>query len=88
MEKFTVYANTVGQYIGKIDKNEKEIYEGDIVRVYDEDELFVIEWDTDTARFVMSSETMAVDFNSYYGYQIEVVGNVYDNADLLGGGRK
>ena len=83
IEKFTVYANTVGQYIGKTDKNKKEIYEGDIVRLYDEDELFIVEWDADTARFVMSSETMTVDFDSYYGYQVEVVGNVHDNADLL-----
>ncbi len=48
-----------------------------------EDEYFVVEWDGDTARFVMNSETLTVDFDNYWGYQVEVIGNVYENADLL-----
>lgn len=71
------------QYIVVDDKNGKEIYEGDIVLIDGEDEYFVVEWDSDTARFVMNSETLTVDFDNYWGYQIEVVGNVYENADLL-----
>lgn len=31
----------------------------------------------------MNSETLTVDFDNYWGYQVEVVGNVYENADLL-----
>lgn len=48
-----------------------------------EDEYFVVEWDGDTARFVMNSETLTVDFDNYWGYQVEVIGNVHENADLL-----
>lgn len=81
-EKRVVYADTVGQYIGVPNKNGKEIYEKDIVLIDGEDEYFVVEWDNDTARFVMNSETLTVDFDNYWGYQVEIVGNVYENADL------
>lgn len=80
---YEVDPETVGQYIGVPDKNGKEIYEKDIVLIDGEDEYFVVEWDNDTARFVMNSENLIVDFDNYWGYQVEVVGNVYENADLL-----
>lgn len=81
--EFLVDKDTVGQYIGVDDKNGKEIYEKDIVLIDREDEYFVVEWDGDTARFVMNSETLTVDFDSYWGHQVEVIGNVYENSDLL-----
>lgn len=78
-----VKTDTVGQYMGVDDKNGKEICEKDIVLIDGEDEYFVVEWDGDTARFVMNSETLTVDFDNYWGYQVEVIGNVHENADLL-----
>ena len=71
------------QYIGVDDKNGKEIYEKDVVLIDGEDEYFVVEWDSDTARFVMNSKTLTVDFDNYWGNQVEVIGNMYENADLL-----
>lgn len=80
---YEIDKDTVGQYIGVKDKNKKEIYEKDIVLIDGKDEYFVIEWDNDTARFVMTSETLVVDFDNYWNYQTEVIGNIFDNSELI-----
>lgn len=61
----------------------KEFWENDIVKLPDEDDYFKCEWDEDAARFVLNGDGLTVDFDNYYGYECEVVGNIFDNADLL-----
>lgn len=78
-----VYEETVGQYIGVDDKNRKEIYEKDIARVDGKQELFVVMWVPDTARFGLQSKDELLYFEFGIGSRIEVIGNVYENADLL-----
>lgn len=85
IEKFTVYADTVGQYTGVDDKNETKIFEADIVYISDSDERGIIKWDEDTARFIISMEGIDADFDNYWGKDLEVIGNIYDNPDLCEG---
>lgn len=80
--------DTICQYTGLDDKNGRKIFEGDIIVIEDEDDdgIFVVKWDTDTARFVMDADGWTADFDSYNGYDCEVIGNIFDNPELVGEG--
>lgn len=76
--------DTLCQYTGLTDKNGKKIWENDIVEIASEDGYFLCEWDDDTARYNLNGDGLTVDFDNYWSYEVEIVGNVFDNADLLG----
>ena len=67
---------TVGQYTGKTDMYGVKIFEGDRVR-YDDDEIAEIEWDEQTARFILSCDGVIYDFDNFRGDELEVIGNIY-----------
>ena len=35
------------------------------------------------AKFIITYSTFTVDFDNVYGEELEIVGNVYDNAELI-----
>ena len=82
-EMYEIDPDTICQYTGLTDKNGQKIWENDILELQDEDGYFTCEWEEDTARFVMNGDEIIVDFDNYWGYQVEVIGNVFDNAELL-----
>jgi len=76
-------SDTICQYTGLTDKNDKKIWENDIVELPDEEGYFTCEWEEDAARFVMNGDGLTVDFDNYWSYQTEVAGNIFDNPELL-----
>ena len=79
-----VAANTVGQYTGLTDKNGKKIFDGDIVK-YKEENGEIVYHDQE-AMFVVCFDTWFTDFDHLYGKDVEIVGNIHDNPELLEGG--
>lgn len=80
---YEVIPETVGQYTELPDKNGRPIFEGNIIRDTETSEVGKICFDTDTARFVIEFEKMIVDFSDYNNGDIEVIGNIYDNPELI-----
>ncbi len=79
----------VMQYIGLKDSNKNEIYEGDIVKIEDyfgEDIIGRVIYDEATAGYVFHKGNernyfqMTLDLEDYVHY---VIGNIYENKDLL-----
>ncbi len=76
---------TVCQYTGKTDRNDRKIFENDICKlIADDDELYQIQWDEDTARYVLIQfGSIMVDFDFLSADDIEVIGNIFDNPELM-----
>ena len=71
------------QCTGLKDMTGRLIYEGDVVALND-DEIAVISWSDVIARFVIENEDVQADFDNFYPYELEIVGNIYENPQLLG----
>lgn len=82
-EAYEVIPNTVGQYIGKSDCDGTKIFEGDIV-YYDFASIYaVIGYDPECPRFTIKTKDVLIDFYKFVSDDVKVVGNIFDNPELL-----
>ena len=80
-----VDCETVCAFTEQYDEFKRPIYEGDIVDIHGEDGYWVVEWDVNTSAYVLANELdcVQVTFDNYYGYEMEIIGNVFDDKYLL-----
>lgn len=89
--EFLVDENTICQYTGLTDKNGKKIFEGDILRHADETILKTV-WNDRKYGFAaqcVKGSALLKDCKwglwEFESDEVEVIGNVFDNPELLGG---
>ena len=75
-----VTPKTVGQYTGLDDMNGRRIFEGDIVLLNGNDEPYRVVFDEGCFQIC---NDICYNMDSFYSDEIEVIGNVYDNPELI-----
>lgn len=95
--------STIGQYTGLKDKNGKQIFEGDMIKPFDDEvDKMVVEFHNGQFLLCLYGERgymaeygweeegnygcFEAEPLSSYGDDIEVIGNIHDNPELLKGG--
>ncbi|MEE3451640.1 MAG: YopX family protein [Acutalibacteraceae bacterium] len=88
-----IFPETVGRYTGLTDKNGTRIFEGDIIKQVIPHNLvqpfiFTVNWCEECAMFVLpciTNDAFESDFTVMRSDEIEVIGNIHDNPELLKG---
>ena len=78
------------EYIGICDKNGKEIYRNDIIKLKKLDKnpiIALIDWSREYLSYVLITEDVAHVFENLGDYldeyDLEIIGNIYENSNLL-----
>lgn len=82
LEGKEVDPETVGQYIGKRDKNGTKIFEGDILGRND-GRNFQVRWSPFFTKFEMRPIEDGTQVSKVVWGNCEIIGNIYDNPELM-----
>ena len=102
LQEFDVIPETIGQYTGLTDKNGTKIFEGDMIKPFDDEiDKMVVEFHLGQFLLCLYGERgymaeygweesgnygcFEAEPLSSYGDDIEVIGNIHDNPELLRG---
>ena len=86
-EVIRVDDETVGQYTGLTDKNGKKIFDDDIVKDI-VGGIYKVVYDTEYMRFAFEQDSIKWGLEGFDSVMdFEVIGNIYDNPELLGGAK-
>lgn len=95
LNKWPVYTDTLGQYAGIPDKNGKKIFDGDIFLVQGMEAwvngLYIVEFSEANHCWWLRNPNpygRSFSFSDLNGFHLDgmVIGNIYDNPELLKGG--
>lgn len=76
--------STLCQYTGLTDKNGNMIWENDVVK---DNVIFgTVIWEEKNARFMINDVHDGLQEYSDWWHEVEVIGNIFDNPELLEGG--
>lgn len=73
--------NTVGQYTGLTDKNGERVFDGDIIKTGSA--VSYVYWDEKSLCWSVYDGKADAALAYYESYEVEVIGNVCDNPELL-----
>lgn len=75
------------QYIGLKDKNDTEIFEGDLVKLsaygFQRKRIYEIKYNSSGAIYELYENDTHIAIAAIDNYEMEVIGNIYDNPELL-----
>lgn len=80
-----VNPDTLRQYIGMVDNRGFKVFEGDVLKVMGYDKPLLAWWYDSCCSFGFGTKNdMCLYCNETESHMIEVIGNIYDNPELMG----